>query len=283
VFGGSSDTMLQTIREVLQKHGSAGADFPVANINAAIARQGRVSSFDQNNSDRFLALTYQDPESFLALSLLYDENGWGTMTYQKDHIFPQAAFTTKALTGAGVHTQQIEDLQLLQHTLGNLNLMLVTENQGKSDEQFETWLKTRDITFRQKHLIPDDPKLYTIDRFQDFVEARERLIRTRLDSIFPPTKLAKPEKTATAAVEPFQYRDDYDPKVKEGAWKPRVPYDKILWQLLEDGRFTRAQVKAALLAEGKRLGKTWHPGNAEKFIDVAITDMEAAGLHPVVR
>jgi hypothetical protein len=148
VFGGSSDTMLQTIREVLQTHGSTGTDFPVANINVAITRQGRVSSFDQNNGDRFLALTYQDPESFLALSLLYDENGWGTMTYQKDHIFPQAAFTTKALTAAGFPIEQIEDLQLLQHTLGNLDLMLATENQGKSDEQFGSWLKTRDMTFR---------------------------------------------------------------------------------------------------------------------------------------
>jgi hypothetical protein len=125
--------------------------------------------------------------------------------------------------------------------------------------------------------------LYSIDRFRDFVEARERLIGARLDSIFPPIKLSKPEKTVTAVAEPFQFRDDYDPKVKEGAWKPRVLYDRILWQLLEDGRLTRAQVKEALLTEGKRLGKTWHPGNAEKFIDVAITDMEAAGLHPVVK
>jgi hypothetical protein len=190
VFGGSSDTMLQNIREVLQKDVAQGADFPVAAINAAITRQGRVSSFDQNSIERALALTYNDPESFLALSLLYDENGWGTMTYQKDHIFPQAAFTGKSLTAAGFRGGQIDDLQGLQHTLGNLNLILATENQGKSDEQFEKWLKTRDKTFRQKHLIPDDPKLCTLDRFQDFVEAREKLIRARLESLFAPPKAA---------------------------------------------------------------------------------------------
>jgi uncharacterized protein with ParB-like and HNH nuclease domain len=183
-FSGSSDTMLQTIREALQKHGTQGKDFPVGAINQAIAKKGRAATFDQNSIERILSLTYHDPESFLALSLLYDENGWGTMAYQKDHIFPQAAFTDKSLSEAGLKGDQIAHFQQLQHNLGNLNLILASENQGKSDETFEKWLKTRDKSFRQKHLIPDDTALYSIDQFEKFLEAREKLIRTRLESIF---------------------------------------------------------------------------------------------------
>ena len=96
VFGGSSDTMLQTIRDVLQKQGSQGKDFPVKAINVAIAKKGRSATFDQYSLESILALSYHDSESFLALSLLYDENGWGTMMYQKDHIFPKRPSPHKA-------------------------------------------------------------------------------------------------------------------------------------------------------------------------------------------
>jgi len=74
--------------------------------------------------------------------------------------------------------------QQLQHNLGNLNLILASENQGKSDDKFKKWLTTRDKSFLQKHLIPNDPSLYSLDQFEKFLEAREKLIRTRLESIF---------------------------------------------------------------------------------------------------
>jgi uncharacterized protein with ParB-like and HNH nuclease domain len=184
VFGGSSDTMLQIIREVLQEHGGEGNDFPVDKINMAVAKQGRSASFDQRTVNDILALTYHDGESFLALSLLYEENAWGTIPYQKDHIFPQAAFTTKNLKAAGVRDDQIANYQKRQHTIANLNLMLAAENQGKSDEKFEEWLKSRDKTFKQRHLIPENQALYSLDHFTEFAEARDKLIQKRLESIF---------------------------------------------------------------------------------------------------
>jgi len=187
VFGGSSDTMLQTIREVLQKHGLLGKDFPVKAINEAIAKKGRSAAFDRYSLDSILSLTYHDSESFLALSLLYDENGWGTMMYQKDHIFPRNCFSTQRLAAAGIKGTRLSRYQNLQHKLGNLNLILASENQGKSDEEFEKWLKSRDKSFRKKHLIPNNTALYSLDRFEEFVEARERLIRARLESVFGPS------------------------------------------------------------------------------------------------
>jgi uncharacterized protein with ParB-like and HNH nuclease domain len=188
VFGGSSDTMLQTIREVLQKQGLVGKDFPVKAINVAIAKKGRSATFDQYSVESILSLTYHDSGSFLALSLLYDENGWGTMMYQKDHIFPQAAFTTKGLLAAGLSDAEVARCQSRQHRLGNLNLILAAENQGKSDKDFEKWLKSRDKSFRKKHFIPSDDSLCSLNRFEKFLEAREKLIRARLESVFAPAK-----------------------------------------------------------------------------------------------
>ncbi len=184
VFGGSSDTMLQTIRDVLQKKGLQGEDFPAKAINVAIAKKGRSATFDQYSLESILSLSYHDSESFLALSLLYDENGWGTMMYQKDHIFPQKAFIPQSLAAAGIKGAQLSRYQSLRHKLGNLNLILASENQGKSDETFEKWLKSRDKSFRTKHLIPNNPSLYSLDRFEEFLEAREKLVRARLESVF---------------------------------------------------------------------------------------------------
>lgn len=184
VFGGSSDTMLQTIRDSLQKHGNEGQDFPIDAINAAIKKRGHSTTFDQNSIDRILNLTYRDSETFLALSILFEEHRWGTLTYDMDHIFPRSAFTNKNLKASGIDEAKFELFREYQHSVANLTLLISFENQGKSDESLETWLKSRDKSFKEKHLIPDDVKLYSMNRFEQFVEERNKLISKRLESIF---------------------------------------------------------------------------------------------------
>jgi hypothetical protein len=68
--------------------------------------------------------------------------------------------------------------------VGNLELLLAEENQEKSGQPFESWVTTRDDSFKNRHLIPDDPNLLRFERFADFVSAREKLIRARLTKLF---------------------------------------------------------------------------------------------------
>jgi hypothetical protein len=77
VLSGSSDTMLASLREVLQRNCGKGKDFPVIQLNAAISRRGRSAAFNEETIDRLLSLTYADDEAFLALTLLYDDAFWG--------------------------------------------------------------------------------------------------------------------------------------------------------------------------------------------------------------
>ena len=70
------------------------------------------------------------------------------------------------------------------HKLGNLQLLLAHENQEKLDKPFGEWIATRDDGFRERHLIPDAPALWTLERFGDFIEAREALIAARLKQLF---------------------------------------------------------------------------------------------------
>ena len=72
----------------------------------------------------------------------------------------------------------------LKDKIGNLELLLPHENQEKSDQPFEKWITTRDTSFKQRHLIPNNPDLWKFENFEGFIDERERLIVERLDKLF---------------------------------------------------------------------------------------------------
>ncbi|HUU81486.1 MAG TPA: DUF262 domain-containing protein, partial [Acidobacteriota bacterium] len=183
VFGGSSDNILSKIREVLRNN-SGAEDYPFSEINAETARLGRLSYFNEQAVNDYLEITYDDRLSFLALSLLYDDNKWGTIKYHKDHIFPKSMFSWNYMHEAGFSRQQYLDYAGWKNSLANLELLLSYENQEKLDTPFDRWLKTRDKTFLKRHLIPPDPELWKFENFEGFLAEREKLIRGRLELLF---------------------------------------------------------------------------------------------------
>ena len=185
VFGGSSDTMLTAIREVLQKYPGKAVDFPWGPAGEAIAARGRFAALTDGNAlENYFSIEYRSKAAFLGLSILFDEAGWGTMNYHQDHIFPQDLFKRRNLEQAGIIGEKAERLTDLKNQIGNLTLLIASENIEKSNAPFDKWLPTRDKAFKQRHLIPDDPSLYQLARFEDFVAAREELIKGRLAHIF---------------------------------------------------------------------------------------------------
>ena len=184
VFGGSSDNLLRELRGVIQTLNGSQADFPVEQITEAIKRSGRTASFDDNAVDNVLSLTYGLRLTFLALTLLYEESGWGTMTFHQDHIFPQSLFKPRSLEAAGLDTSQVCQYRSKMNRIGNLQLLLAHEDTAKLDTPFEEWITTRDGGFKERHLIPDDPDLWKLERFEAFIKAREELIAVRLKKLF---------------------------------------------------------------------------------------------------
>jgi hypothetical protein len=182
VFGGTSDNMLRDIRASLQGMSGAGADFPIDAINITIRKAGRSAEFDDFALDEMLARTYGQQQTFLALSLLYDDAGWGTMQFHQDHIFARSLFRPRELSTLGKL-----DWISKKDRLGNLCLRLAPENMGKQDMPVDEWLESREPGFLKRHLIPDDQALWKFDRFADFLEAREELVRRRLKVLFGPT------------------------------------------------------------------------------------------------
>jgi len=183
VFGGSSDNILTAIRSTLQEH-SAETDFPIDAINAGISRAGRTAYFDDDAIKRFLLNTYGFRLTFLALSILYPDNNWGAVTCHQDHIFPRSMFTWNYMKEAGYTREQYSRYNELKDYLGNLELLVFQENQEKSDVPFDKWIKTRDASFKKRHLIPDDPELWKFGNFESFIQQRKNLIEGRLKRLF---------------------------------------------------------------------------------------------------
>ncbi len=50
-------------------------------INKTVERMGRSPYMNDGTIDELLSIRYGGRESFLTLSLLYDDNSWGTMTF----------------------------------------------------------------------------------------------------------------------------------------------------------------------------------------------------------
>jgi uncharacterized protein with ParB-like and HNH nuclease domain len=169
-FGGSSDNMLRDIRTNLQLMPGTGSDFPLDEVNATIKKAGRSTAFDDDAIDEALNLTYGGQQTFLALSLLYEDAAWGTMQFHQDHIFARNRFKPNELSPLGRL-----DWISMRERLGNLCLLLATENIGKQDMPVDEWLESRGPGFLQRHLIPEDKSLWTFERFPDFLKAREEL------------------------------------------------------------------------------------------------------------
>ena len=184
VFSGSADRILREARRVIDE-GDAKV-FPAEHLNVAIRKMGRTSGMNEASVDNALALRYGGTLTFMALSLLYDETAWGSTTqrFQQDHIFPKSRFSDERLQKAGIPQDRWKLYQRLVDTLPNLQLLSPRENQSKSDQDFEEWLTSRDDSFLQRHLIPTDRALLKLERFPEFVVAREILIRERFHSLF---------------------------------------------------------------------------------------------------
>ncbi len=183
VFSGQSDTMLTEVRRALMDN-STNRIFPVEKVNEVIAKAGRTAGFESYTLDNFVDLGYYQKQTFLALSLLYDENSWGTMNYHKDHIFPQDMFKWRNMKSQGFTLEQQEHYSGIKDYIGNLMLLRSEENLEKSNQPFDEWITTRDKSFKKRHLIPANPDLYKFENFESFVVERDKLMKARLQELF---------------------------------------------------------------------------------------------------
>lgn len=98
---------------------------------------------------------------------------------QIDHIFPQSQLgMVKEINPDTGKKNLMKYKSKDRNRLGNCMLLTAQENGagGKSDTPPDQWFADKDNNYLDMHLIPKDKSLWILDKYDDFVAAREKLI-----------------------------------------------------------------------------------------------------------
>ena len=117
-FGGSSDTTLTRLRELLISCDPMTA-FPVDVLFKSLEIEPRLNDAE---IDRILGYGYQGRYTYLVLSLLYPDHDWKDAIFHEDHIFPQAEFQLKTLKKRNYSDAKIQSYLSKYNVLSNLEL-----------------------------------------------------------------------------------------------------------------------------------------------------------------
>ena len=177
-FGGSSDTTLTRLRELLKACGPT-TSFPADTLYKSLDIEPR---FSDDEIENLFGYKYQGRYTNLILALLYPDRNWKDAVFHQDHIFPRSEFQRSVLRRYGYDKDKIESYISKCDDILNLQLLTDAENMSKNATPFEQWIQTRDPDFKKRHLIPDIPN-YSLDLFEEFLNARKALILKELKEL----------------------------------------------------------------------------------------------------
>jgi len=170
-------------------------------IDDLVARINQLQSFDADElfevirskgrsleltEDRFWQMGYGSDTIHLLFNLWYRSFNY-TPAYennlpQVDHIFPQSLLRkVKTVNPRTGRNDLMKYKEAERNQLANCMLLTQQENGagGKSDTPPEVWFADKDNAYLDMHMIPRDQSLWTIDRFEDFVADRKRIVLER--------------------------------------------------------------------------------------------------------
>lgn len=177
-FGGQPDNLL----DLLIKKVDELKEFNVNEAFGVMQNQGRRLELTE---ERFWQMGYGSNTIHLLFNLWYRDFNY-TPSYdnnlpQVDHIFPRSALQNVKVVNPTTGRDIMKYREADRNQLANCMLLRMEENgpAGKWDTLPEKWFADKDPAYLEMHLIPTDPDLWPLDRFEDFIEERKKLIRKR--------------------------------------------------------------------------------------------------------
>ena len=178
-FSGTPDQLIDDcVGKIRELNG-----FDLNHLFDVIRSKGRSLELTE---DRFWQMGYGSDSIHLLFNLWYREFNY-TPAYdnnlpQVDHIFPQSAL--RKIKAVSPETGRLSIVKYKQDSRDQLaNCMLLTQAEngagGKSDTLPEVWFADKPESYLDMHLVPKDKDLWKIDRFEDFIEERKKLIRDK--------------------------------------------------------------------------------------------------------
>ena len=179
VWGSGLDSLLTTIRGVIDAHGSE--EFPLAELETAMTRRhGKTLAFEE---EEIHDLVESKNRTFALLSLLYPFINLQNNKFHIDHVFPKSRFLTRRLKRADVPAEDISEYQDRADRLPNLQLLVGQENESKSDRMPHEWIASTYASeeaaeYAARHDLGEIPSQMT--GFKVFYEDRRRRLLVRL-------------------------------------------------------------------------------------------------------
>ncbi len=182
IFGGQSDGMLNTLRDVIKK--TPGNGFPISEIIAKL--KGNVDknyTFTDDVIDSLLEEEYGSSICSLTLMLLYPgvviEHG---RSIAEDHMHPKTFFETQSKLSSLQLTPTQEDFfKNNYNTVLNLQLLEETKNKSKSDTPLKQWVAENAINVAD--LYVDASVSLEIQNFEKFIESRKSKLKEKIKTL----------------------------------------------------------------------------------------------------
>jgi hypothetical protein len=132
--------------------------------------------------DRFFQMGYGSKTIHLLFNLWYPafshSPAYDNNLPQVDHVFPQSRLKAARVLNEDTGRSEASYARNGINQLANCMLLTRAENGagGKGDTPPEVWFSGKPAEYFALHLIPQDPALWHMDRYDDFIEARKQLI-----------------------------------------------------------------------------------------------------------
>lgn len=186
VFSGSPDSLVDKIvRKII-----FDKDFNVLNIYEEIREDGRSLELTKDN---ILGIAYHDKRIHLLFNLWYNfdyDPSYNQNGPSIDHIFPQSILKKIKTTNSETNRKNMKYQQPVRDQIANLMLLSKQENGAgnKWDQSPEQWFAGKDQAYLDLHLIPNNPDLWKLENFEQFLDARKQLILQKFDYLLTKTQ-----------------------------------------------------------------------------------------------
>jgi hypothetical protein len=188
-FSGNPDNLLDAITKKINDL----QGFDIDEIFLVIRSQGRSLELTE---DRLWQLGYGSDTVHLLFNLWYREfnylPAYDNSLPQVDHVFPQKML--RAEKSVNPRTGRWDLLKYREGDRNQLaNCMLLTREEngagGKWDTPPEVWFAGKPTEYLNKHLIPQDSRLWELGRFEEFIGERKKLIRNKFQHLLVPSSV----------------------------------------------------------------------------------------------
>lgn len=183
-FSGTPDQLIDDCVSKIKETNGISTD----DLFDVIRSKGRSLELTE---DRFWEMGYGSDTIHLLFNLWYRDFNY-TPAYennlpQVDHIFPQSAL--KKAKDVNPRTGRRDQMRFKEAERNQLaNCMLLTQEEngagGKGDTLPDQWFGDKGERYLDMHLIPKKRELWELDRYEEFLSERKKLLRDKFAYLF---------------------------------------------------------------------------------------------------